>query len=56
MIVQGIITKGHAEQAYWVKSYQVQTRSVSGGYKFINYQEPYGTIKVRNRIQEKLVI
>ncbi|KAF6018621.1 EDIL3 [Bugula neritina] len=45
MLVHGIVTKGHKIQPYWVKSYQIQTRSVIGGYRFYNYQEPYGTIK-----------
>lgn len=50
MLVYGIITKGHAEQNYWVKSYQIQIKSPSAAkYYFVNYQEPYGTVRVSTR-------
>lgn len=48
MVISGIITKGHATQPYWIKSYQIQTRGMNQGFKWINYQEPYGHVKVRN--------
>ena len=46
MLLLGITTKGHAEQNYWVKSYQIQTKSPNGIRYFVNYQQPYGTVKV----------
>jgi len=46
MVIYGVVTKGSADQPYWVKSYQLKFMAGKGPFRYVTYQEPYGQVKV----------